>query len=95
MESLSGNAKRLLRAWLLLVGLTLASLGTVLGFEASAGLFAAAVALAASFWKARLVLDQFLDLRHAPSTWRGFFYGMLLVILCGLMGSYAWVAFGT
>lgn len=94
MENPSQTNRRLLKAWVLLAGLTLASLGAVLGFGTTeAGFAAAAIAMAASYWKARLVLDHFLDLRHADGNWRGFFSGMLLVILGGLLASYAWVEF--
>ena len=65
------------------------SLVAVLGFgHSEAGLAAAAVALAASFLKARAVLDHFLDLRRAGSGWRGFFYGSLLFILAVLLATY-------
>lgn len=82
-------SRRLLRAWLLLVGLTLVSLVAVLGFgQSEAGLAAVAVALAASFLKARAVLDHFLDLRRAGAGWRGFFYGSLVFILGVLLLTY-------
>lgn len=81
-ETPSQVSRRLLHAWLLLVGLTLLSLVAVLGFgHSEAGMVAVAVALAASFLKARAVLDHFLDLRRAGAGWRGFFYGSLLFIL--------------
>ncbi|MEW5727902.1 MAG: cytochrome C oxidase subunit IV family protein [Pseudomonadota bacterium] len=87
-------SRRLTRAWLLLVGLTLVSLAAVLGFGASeAGMAAAAVALAAAFYKARLVLDHFLDLRRAEGGWRAFFAAMLAVILGGLMATYVAAAY--
>jgi hypothetical protein len=88
-ESHSDWSRRLARAWMLLVGLTLVSLTAVLGFgHAEAGLPAAAVALVASYFKARAVLDHFLDLRRADKGWRGFFSGMLVAILGGLMATY-------
>ncbi len=78
-----------MRAWALLVGLTLISLTAVLGFgHSEAGLVAMAVALVASYLKARAVLDHFLDLRRADKGWRGFFSGMLIAILGGLMLTY-------
>jgi hypothetical protein len=79
----------LFRAWLLLVGLTALSLVAVLGLgHSEGGLIPAAVALAASFVKARAVLDHFLGLRHAGKGWRGFFSAMLVVLLGGLMVTY-------
>lgn len=88
-EEIVSWGRRLFRSWLLLVGLTLISLTAVLGFgTAEAGLAAAGVALAASFLKARLVLDHFLDLRRAGGNWRGFFSGLLIFILGGLMAAY-------
>lgn len=88
-ETPSQVSRRLLHAWLLLVGLTLLSLVAVLGFgHSEAGMAAVAVALAASFLKARAVLDHFLDLRQAGSGWRGFFYGSLLFILGVLFATY-------
>ncbi len=89
IEDNAAWSRRLTRAWVLLVALTLVSLGAVLGFGATeAGIAAAAVALAASFYKARLVLDHFLDLRRAEGGWRGVFAAMLAVILGGLMATY-------
>ncbi|MBX9635379.1 MAG: cytochrome C oxidase subunit IV family protein [Magnetospirillum sp.] len=88
-ETEAATNRRLFGAWLLLVGLTLISLTAALGFgRAEGGLVAAAVALTASYFKARAVLDHFLDLRRAGSGWRGFFSAMLLVLLGGLMATY-------
>ncbi|MCR6632296.1 MAG: cytochrome C oxidase subunit IV family protein [Magnetospirillum sp.] len=81
--------RRLLSAWGMLVGLTLVSLATVLVFgKAEAGLPAAAVALVASYLKARAVLDHFLGLRRAGRAWRGFFSASLAVLLGCLMAIY-------
>ncbi|CAA7611996.1 conserved membrane hypothetical protein [Magnetospirillum sp. LM-5] len=95
-ESQAEWSRRLVRAWALLVGLTLVSLTAVLVFgHTEAGLVAAAIALVASYFKARAVLDHFLDLRRADKGWRGFFSGMLIVILGGLMVTYliaAWAS---
>lgn len=90
LETSAQTDRRLLRAWGLLVGLTVVSLSTVLIFgKGEAGLAAAAVALAASYLKARAVLDHFLDLRRADKGWRGFFSGMLVVLLGCLLATYA------
>lgn len=81
--------RTLFKAWLVLVGLTLMSLAVVLGLGRSeGGLVAAAVALVASYVKARAVLDHFLGLRHAGKGWRGFFSALLMVLLGGLMATY-------
>ncbi|MBI5165925.1 MAG: cytochrome C oxidase subunit IV family protein [Magnetospirillum sp.] len=88
-ETKAASNRRLTRAWLVLVGLTLVSLTAALAvgrFES--GLAAAAVALCASYIKARQVLDHFLDLRRAGSGWRAMFSGLLVVILGGLMAAY-------
>lgn len=88
-ESHPTSDRRLLAAWGLLVGLTLISLAAVLGFgQTEAGLPAAAVALVASYFKARAVLYHFLDLRQADRGWRVFFSAMLIVLLGGLMATY-------
>ncbi|HZW03259.1 MAG TPA: cytochrome C oxidase subunit IV family protein [Anaerolineaceae bacterium] len=79
----------LFRTWLLLVGLTLASLAAAFGLErGEGGMIAAAVALVAAYVKCRAVLDHFLGLRTAGAGWRGFFSALLLVLLGGLMATY-------
>lgn len=85
----AARSKRLLVAWLVLVGLTLVSLVAALGFgQAEGGRVAAAVALSASWIKGRAVLDHFMDLRRAGPGWRGFFSGLLLLILGSLMATF-------
>ncbi|MGE5478103.1 MAG: cytochrome C oxidase subunit IV family protein [Bacteroidales bacterium] len=82
--------RRLLRAWGLLVGLTLISLTAVLVLgHGETGFAAAAIAMTASYFKARAVLDHFLDLRRAGKGWRGFFSGMLVFLLGCLLATYA------
>lgn len=79
VETTAGTSRRLLLAWGLLVGLTLVSLTVVLGFgHGEGGLVAVAVALVASYFKARAVLDHFLDLRRAGPGWRTFFSATLI-----------------
>lgn len=88
-ETQAAASRRLLKAWGLLMGLTLVSLTAVLGFgQAEAGLPAAAVALTASYLKAHAVLDHFLDLRRADRGWRMFFSALLILLLSGLMATY-------
>lgn len=88
-DSPADTNRRLLRAWGLLVGLTVLSLTAVLVFgHSETGLVAAGVALTASYFKARAVLDHFLDLRRADKGWRGFFSAMLIILLVCLMATY-------
>lgn len=87
-ETSLSRSRRLLAAWGVLVGLTVVSLAAALGFgETEGGRIAAAVALAAAYFKARAVLDHFMDLRRAGPGWRGVFSGLLLVILGGLLAA--------
>lgn len=81
------ESRRLLRAWAILAGLTVVSVASALiwGNAEGGSLPAVLVALAASFLKARQVLDHFLDLRRAGPGWRGFFSAALLTILGGTL----------
>ncbi len=89
-ENAAAIDRRLLQAWGLLVGLTLLSLIAVLGFgHGEGGFLAAAIALTASYFKARAVLHHFLDLRRAGKGWRNFFAAMLIVLLACLLATYA------
>ncbi len=83
--------RRLVRAWVILAGLTVVSVGAALtgGGGHRSSLVAVLVALVASFIKARQVLDHFLDLRRAGSGWRAVFTALLLVILGGCLILYA------
>jgi hypothetical protein len=82
-ENIQGRHGRLARAWMVLAALTILSVAAALlaGNGHRAGLVSVVVALAASFIKARQVLDHFLDLRRAGGGWRGVFNALLLVIL--------------
>lgn len=82
---------RLLRAWIILAGLTVLSVGAALtgGSGSRSGLIAVLVALTASFIKARQVLDHFLDLRRAGAGWQAVFMALLLAILGGCLVVYA------
>jgi caa(3)-type oxidase subunit IV len=84
---LDSGSKRLTRAWLIVVGLTIASVASVMAGSRmeSGGQWAAWVAMAAAFVKARQILDHFLDLRRAGDTWRGFFTFALLAIIGGVL----------
>ncbi|MDA8232741.1 MAG: cytochrome C oxidase subunit IV family protein [Magnetospirillum sp.] len=84
--------RRLFRAWLVLVALTILSVtAALLGHDDTRlSLAAVLVTLAASFLKARQVLDHFLDLRRAGSGWQAFFTALLVLILGGCLGCYVW-----
>lgn len=76
--------RRLLRAWILLIALTLLSIAaaaTGYGLDGAATLGGITIALTAAFYKARLVLDHFLDLRRAGPNWRLTFNALLIGIL--------------
>lgn len=89
-ENSAAIDRRLFHAWGLLVGLTLLSLFVVLILgHGEGGFWAAAVALTASYFKARAVLHHFLDLRRAGKGWQNFFAGMLIVLLVCLLATYA------
>ncbi|CUW41078.1 conserved membrane protein of unknown function (Cytochrome C oxidase subunit IV prokaryotic 19-92) [Magnetospirillum sp. XM-1] len=82
-EEMGAWGRRLTRAWVILAVLTVISVAAaVLGPPGQrASLVSVVVALAASFIKARQVLDHFLDLRRAGPGWRGLFTGLLLAVL--------------
>lgn len=71
-------SSRITRAWLLLVLLTLFSLGA--GRVGIGGLVANAVVLAAAFAKGRWMLMDFLKLRGTPPGWRALFLSWLVVV---------------
>mgnify|MGYP000873194876 CR=1 FL=1 len=80
------------RTWLLLV------LATVTSFEMRtsplAGTVAGVAILAIAYLKGRLVVLDFMELRHAARVWRFIFEGWLLVISIALMAMYGLGAFG-
>lgn len=69
---------RLDLGWLLLVGATV--LGYALRAEAAAGTLVGAATLAIAYAKGRLVVLDFMELRHAPCLWRGIVEGWLLLL---------------
>jgi drug/metabolite transporter (DMT)-like permease len=81
--SASTDSRRLARAWMVLAGLTVISVGAAVagGADNGSSLVAVLVALAASFIKARQVLDHFLDLRRAGRGWQTFFTALLALLL--------------
>jgi hypothetical protein len=44
--------------------------------------------LALAFFKGRLVVLDFMELRHAPALWRRGVLGWLLLIICGIVVAY-------
>lgn len=78
---------RLGRAWAIIAILTVASVAAKLAGAhwEGGGTWAGVIAMAAAFVKARQVLDHFLDLRRAGSSWRTFFTLALLAIAGGVV----------
>lgn len=89
-EDAAAWSRRLLRAWAILAALTVLSVAAALlgGGGGRSSLVAVVIALAASYVKARQVLDHFLDLRRAGPGWRHFFSATLLVLLGICLGLY-------
>lgn len=77
------DEKRLATAWLVLMGLTALSVAAAHGGQSYEGKGALAlfVLMASAFVKMRQVLEHFLELRKAEGGWRGFFTGMMLLLL--------------
>lgn len=89
-ETADAWQRRLGRTWAVLAGLTVISLAVVMIFGwVESGLLAAGVAMAASYYKAKLLLDNFLDLRTSSPGWRQFFYSMILLLLGIVLAAYA------
>lgn len=87
----ASTTRRLVIAWSLLAGLTLASMvAGLVGVEDTAALGWTMVAfiLAVTWVKARQILAIYLNLRAAPAGWRGFFGGLVLVILGLILGGH-------
>ena len=73
----------LARAWLALVVATGAAFGS------SAEGFGA-MTLALAWFKGRLVILEFMELRHAPKLWRGILEGWLLIVSVAILVVY-WI----
>lgn len=72
----------LLRAWLWLIGLSLGSTTISLWhWPQGLGAFAGSVILMLAWFKARVILDQYLGLIHAPVWRRGFGLSLALFSL--------------
>lgn len=61
--------------------LSIAAAAAGYGLDGAATLGGVTIALTAAFFKARVVLDHFLDLRRAGPTWRLTFNALLIGIL--------------
>lgn len=76
----------LVRAWLILVVATSAAFS--LRTEGFAGLAPGVVTLALAYFKARLVILEFMEIRHAPKLWRGILEGWLLIVSVAILVVY-------
>ncbi|MCB2079230.1 MAG: cytochrome C oxidase subunit IV family protein [Novosphingobium sp.] len=81
MKALLGN--RFLPAWLLLIGLTLVSVGMGSAFAASAAV------LAIAFAKVWIVMFAFMEVRRAPNWLRIACTAWLVTALAVLLAAYA------
>ena len=87
------SARQLVRAWLWLVGLTLATMvaGKTLGEAnrlASLGIAWATALMLVTGLKARLILWRYLDLAASTPGWRGLLVAYLLAVLGIVLGLY-------
>jgi Prokaryotic Cytochrome C oxidase subunit IV len=87
------SARTLVRTWLWLVGLTLATMvaGKTLGEAnrlASLGIAWAAALMLVTGLKARLILWRYLDLAASTPGWRGLLVAYLLAVLGIVLGLY-------
>lgn len=83
--------RRLVIAWVLLAGLTVASMAAALpGADSGRALAWPVVAfvLAVTWVKARQILAVYLNLSAAPAGWRGFLGGLVMVILALILGGH-------
>ena len=88
------SARQLVRAWFVLVGLTLATMvvGKTLGEAnglASLGLAWAVALMLVTGLKARLILWRYLDLATSTPGWRGLLVAYLVLVLGTVLGLYA------
>lgn len=84
MSTMMENDARLLKAWLVLVSLTIVSVGAGLWLHLPAKA-AGAIAMVVAVIKARQVLDHFLDLRRAAGPWRTMLTALLMVVAGGIV----------
>ncbi len=74
------------RAWLILLLATATTFG--ISDSRSIGLYAGIAPLVIAYIKGRLVVLDFMELRHAPSLWRGLFEAWLLLVSAALLAVY-------
>ncbi|WP_415755515.1 cytochrome C oxidase subunit IV family protein [Pseudomonas leptonychotis] len=75
------SSRLLLACWLLLVGLSVASVQLA---GSGISMLLAALVLLAALAKAWLISDGFMELRHAPWLWRMLLFGWALVMALGI-----------
>ena len=81
MHDTDTQRRRLWRTWALLMGMTLIAMASGALHRGPLALWALALVLVASLVKAQQILSIYLNLRIAPTSWRG---GLL--VLVGVMG---------
>lgn len=81
-------SRLLLACWLVLVALSVASVQLGSG---AASLLLAALVLLIALAKAWLISDGFMELRHAPTLWRGLLFGWAFAMTLGIFFSLFWV----
>lgn len=91
MKPMPPTYRRLTLTWVLLMGLTLASMGAgrVLGAGGEAlGGASVAILLAVTVFKARQVLFEYLNLRVSSLGWRVLFMAYLALVSAVVFGGY-------
>ncbi|MBA4285501.1 MAG: hypothetical protein C0434_08220 [Xanthomonadaceae bacterium] len=74
------------RTWLILIIATATTFWV--GVEGGIGLAAGAVTFAITWIKARLVVLDFMELRHAPPLWRRIIEGWLMLVTTLMLTAY-------
>ena len=84
---MTGDRSPILRTWLLLAGATLL-VGVLAEQAAIPPRLAVGIAFAVAAFKARLVILDYMELRHAPRAWRLAFEAWALLAAGGLLTCY-------
>lgn len=74
------------RAWLILLLATATTFG--ISDARSIGIYTGIATLLIAYIKGRLVVLDFMELRHAPALWRGLFEAWLLLVSAALLAAY-------
>jgi hypothetical protein len=74
------------RSWLVLLAATLVTFS--ISDNHAIGTYAGIATLLISYLKGRLVVLDFMELRHAPALWRGLFEAWVLIISAVLLVAY-------